>query len=216
MPAELSQSAAKKDHVFLMVQTPGATQATCSTTSFDAQTDDETVWLRMKTIKNPEEPVWPMVMGTSDNGPMSLKANPVARGSDSVRTVRSPEDIVTPRKVNTYLHATVEKVDDIMGHNRTTANTMVTPVDLNTPDSAAPDISAEDFAADTPKVEVSIARSISVSRGQKQKLVPLGGRQDRIGPDERLVDKQPLVPMLVDVRRGHHYEKSRNVLIETV
>jgi hypothetical protein len=167
----------------------------------------------MKAIKNPAEPVWPMVMGTSENGPMSLKANPAARGSDSVRTVRSPGDIVIPRKVNTYLQA---KVDDIMGHNRTTANTMATPVDLNTPDSAAPDISAEDFAADTPKVEVSIARSISVSRGQKQKLVPLGGRQDRIGPDERLVDKQPLVPMLVDVRRGHHYEKSRNVLIETV
>jgi hypothetical protein len=210
-PAELRQSAAKKDHVILMVQTPGAIQATSQsclspTTPFDAKTDDETVRLRMKATKNLEE-------GTLESGPMSLKENPATRGSDNAPTV---QDVVISRKENTYLQATVEKVDDIMGHSSSAANTMVTTVDINTPDPTALDVCAEDLIVDTPNVEVSIARSVSVSRGQKQKLVPLGGRQDRIGSDERLVDKHPLVPMLVDVRRGHHYEKSQNVLIETV
>jgi hypothetical protein len=126
-PAELRQSAAKKDHVILMVQTPGAIQATSqsrlsSTTSFDAKTDDETVRLRMKATENSEE-------GTSESGPMSLKENPATRGSDNAPTV---QDIVISRKDNTYLQATVEKVDDIMGHSSAVANTMVTTVDIDT------------------------------------------------------------------------------------
>lgn len=47
--------------------------------------------------------------------------------------------------------------------------------------------------------------------------MPLGARADQFATaDERLVEKQPLVPTVVDVRRGHRPEKSQNVLIETV
>lgn len=85
----------------------------------------------------------------------------------------------------------------------------MTPAPLPTPSSAS--------SEKTPKIEISIARSVSVSRGPRQTLVPLGARADQFATaDERLVEKQPLVPTVVDVRRGHRPEKSQNVLIETV
>lgn len=59
--------------------------------------------------------------------------------------------------------------------------------------------------------EVSIARQISVTRRQRQLLVPIASES------ERLVDRQPMMPTLVDVRsgQGHTARKSQRVLIES-
>ncbi|KAJ5130014.1 uncharacterized protein N7515_006053 [Penicillium bovifimosum] len=65
-----------------------------------------------------------------------------------------------------------------------------------------------------PKIEVSTARSISVSRATRQMLVPIGGRIDYLDSQERLVQRRPLVPMVVDAQRGHRPGVSQELRIE--
>ncbi|PLN79658.1 hypothetical protein BDW42DRAFT_172452 [Aspergillus taichungensis] len=65
-----------------------------------------------------------------------------------------------------------------------------------------------------PKVEVSIARSVSVSRGKKQIIVPIGPRTDRLNPDERLVDRKARMVRVTDGQHGHRHGNSQDVRIE--
>ncbi|PKY05732.1 hypothetical protein P168DRAFT_289172 [Aspergillus campestris IBT 28561] len=65
-----------------------------------------------------------------------------------------------------------------------------------------------------PTVEVSIARSVSVSRGKKQIIVPIGPRADRLTPDERLVDRKARMVRVTDGQHGHRHGNSQDVRIE--
>ncbi|KAJ5835312.1 hypothetical protein N7447_001338 [Penicillium robsamsonii] len=65
-----------------------------------------------------------------------------------------------------------------------------------------------------PKVEVSIARSVSVSRAKRQVLVPIGMKIDHLNPDERVVHRRPLTPQITDAHRGHRPGVSQELRIE--
>lgn len=66
-----------------------------------------------------------------------------------------------------------------------------------------------------PRVEVSIARSISVSRGKRQILVPIGAKVEHFDPDERLVQRRVLTPQIMDAHRGHRPGVSQELRIES-
>ncbi|KGO77445.1 hypothetical protein PITC_048180 [Penicillium italicum] len=54
-----------------------------------------------------------------------------------------------------------------------------------------------------PRVEVSIARSVSVSRAKRQVLVPIGMRADHLDPEERVVHRRPMTPHITDAHHEH-------------
>ena len=66
-----------------------------------------------------------------------------------------------------------------------------------------------------PKIEVSVARSVSVSRGNKQTLVPVR-RADYLDPDERIVEKCAKTPIVTDGSYVHRHGISRELKIENV
>ncbi|EFR05424.1 hypothetical protein MGYG_08436 [Nannizzia gypsea CBS 118893] len=76
------------------------------------------------------------------------------------------------------------------------------------------DSMSDDLHSDIHTAQISIARSVSVSKGQKKVLVPVGARTGFLRPGERFVEKPAGIPTQLAVQRGHRYEKSRNALIE--
>lgn len=78
------------------------------------------------------------------------------------------------------------------------------------------DIEAKEAMDPIPKVEVSIARSVSVSRGKKQVIVPIRPRAGRLNPNERLVVRQAKTPQVRDAQHGHRHGISQDVRIETI
>lgn len=67
-----------------------------------------------------------------------------------------------------------------------------------------------------PTIEVSIARSISVSRGKRQMIVPIGARVDHLHSNERLVERRPMTPRITDVSLGHKHAVSQELQIESL
>ncbi|KAJ5272893.1 hypothetical protein N7478_008018 [Penicillium angulare] len=67
-----------------------------------------------------------------------------------------------------------------------------------------------------PKIEVSTARSISVSKGRKQMLVPIASRVDQLHPSERLVERRAMTPTITDVQYGHRHAVSQELQIESM
>ncbi|EEQ86186.1 hypothetical protein RJZ56_002809 [Blastomyces dermatitidis] len=65
-------------------------------------------------------------------------------------------------------------------------------------------------------IEVSVARSVSVTKQPKQVIVPMSAmRSDSLHhSDERFGDKRSATPMLISAPRGHEREKSQAVPIE--
>jgi len=101
-----------------------------------------------------------------------------------------------------------------------TASTVSNPVQVRThksrfnrTSSAAP--KSEDLDEDMQKVEISIARSISVTKRPKKLLVPIIARTGSTRAEKRLVEKGAGIPTLVSVQKGHRHE-ARNVLIESM
>ncbi|KAJ6153595.1 hypothetical protein N7470_006554 [Penicillium chermesinum] len=63
-------------------------------------------------------------------------------------------------------------------------------------------------------VQVSTARSVSVSKGKKQMLVPVGSRIDQLHAHERYVNRQrALTPQ---ISGGHKYQMSQELQIESL
>ncbi|GAB1211602.1 hypothetical protein ATERTT37_000725 [Aspergillus terreus] len=67
-----------------------------------------------------------------------------------------------------------------------------------------------------PRVEVSIARSVSVSKGKKQMIVPIRPRADRLSPDERLINRAAKTPQVMDAQYRHRHGNSQELRIESV
>ncbi|KKK25652.1 hypothetical protein ARAM_003853 [Aspergillus rambellii] len=65
-----------------------------------------------------------------------------------------------------------------------------------------------------PAIEVSVARSVSVSRGKKQVIVPVRPRADRLNTNERLVVKRVNTPKVTDGQYGHRHGNSQDARIE--
>ncbi|KAI2678780.1 hypothetical protein CBS147355_4665 [Penicillium roqueforti] len=122
------------------------------------------------------------------------------------------------------LNPTQDKIDRIMSplsastgpkSGASPADSMRMPfVDaVETPDTAeqAP---APEPRRPIPRVEVSIARTVSVSRAKQQVLVPIGMRIDHLTPEERVVQRRPLTPQITDAHRGHRAGVSQELQIE--
>ncbi|KAJ5378138.1 uncharacterized protein N7496_005547 [Penicillium cataractarum] len=67
-----------------------------------------------------------------------------------------------------------------------------------------------------PTIEVSIARSISVSRGKRQMLVPIAARVDHLHSNERFIERRPMTPRITDVSYGHKHAVSQELQIESL
>ncbi|KAJ5726951.1 hypothetical protein N7493_005978 [Penicillium malachiteum] len=65
-----------------------------------------------------------------------------------------------------------------------------------------------------PKIEVSTARSISVSKGKKQVIVPISARVEQ-SPNERFVDRRAMTPTITDAH-GHRHVASQELQIESM
>ncbi|KAJ6023764.1 hypothetical protein N7540_004561 [Penicillium herquei] len=65
-----------------------------------------------------------------------------------------------------------------------------------------------------PKIELSTARSISVSKGKKQVLVPISARVEQ-NPNERFVDRRAMTPTITDAH-GHRHVASQELQIESM
>ncbi|KAJ5101292.1 hypothetical protein NUU61_003514 [Penicillium alfredii] len=65
-------------------------------------------------------------------------------------------------------------------------------------------------------VEISTARTICVSAGKQQMLVPIRPRMDYLEPNERFVDRKTLTPRITDVHYGHRHAVSQELRIESV
>ncbi|KAL1962466.1 hypothetical protein VTN77DRAFT_9667 [Rasamsonia byssochlamydoides] len=193
-----------------------------------------------------EEPVWEMVTTKRTESPESMTLSSSSAKSTPATTPEDIPPMTPPKdyppsggQVIPSLDATREKVDRVMSPSSrrnqpttTTATTSSPKTGDKTPEPAKESGSPDDVSESpmdrprapsiseiaTPTIEISIARSVSLSRGHKRTVVPLKPRQDQLKTaDERLVvGSQPLVPTVVDVRRAHEPEKSQDVLIETV
>ncbi|KAJ5152632.1 uncharacterized protein N7482_009110 [Penicillium canariense] len=67
-----------------------------------------------------------------------------------------------------------------------------------------------------PTIEVSTARSISVSRARRQILVPVGARVDPFNSNERYVERKALTPRIMGVTHGHKHAVSQELQIESL
>ena len=82
------------------------------------------------------------------------------------------------------------------------------------PSTTSIDSTTEPF----PNIEISVARSVSVSKGKKkQVVVPVGPgpRSDRLVPESGGSQKKGKTPLVMDAHHGHRHGNSHDVRIET-
>lgn len=82
------------------------------------------------------------------------------------------------------------------------------------PEEQEPEAEPETEVRAIPRVEVSVARSVSVARGKRQMIVPIGGRADQLDDEERIVQRRALTPQITDAHRGHRPGVSQELRIE--
>lgn len=127
---------------------------------------------------------------TPKSAPSTLQSK---TSSTPVTRMKSPEIVSVPLSVGA---SPSKKV-----------STVVTEREIKSPDSAVKKI---------PAIEVSTARSISVSRGKRQMLVPIAARVDQLSPNERYVERRAMTPTITDVQYGHRHAVSQELQIESV
>lgn len=84
---------------------------------------------------------------------------------------------------------------------------------LEEPEQEEPELEPETQVV-IPRVEVSVARSVSVSRAKRHVLVPVGNRVDQLDAEERIVQRRALTPQITDAHRGHRPGVSQELRIE--
>ncbi|KAJ5985604.1 hypothetical protein N7522_012800 [Penicillium canescens] len=170
-----------------------------------------------------------------DHRPDNHKQDHPARPRLRVQTEARPQP---PAKDNTTsgtslsppstLNATHQKIDRIMSPASASPATRlgISPADstrlpfadadgaIEINENEEPESEQEPPRA-IPQVEVSIARSISVSRGKRQMLVPIGAKVEHFDPDERFVQRRVLTPQIMDAHRGHRPGVSQELRIES-
>jgi hypothetical protein len=200
----------------------GQWSAEPSPASYDERSADEETLLKRLPIKSyvneNEEPVWEMV-AHRDDSPESM-----IRSANSTPATTPEEDSKNPLRPHPLRSDSLSKfstardrVEQIMTENPA-------PMNLRRAQTASPSglITTRNQSAVTStmlarNIEISVARSISLSQGRapRKTLVPLGVDPEQFqNSHERFGEHQQLVPMVVDVSRGHRPNKSQNALIE--
>lgn len=132
---------------------------------------------------------------------------------NDLKPTQSTRDESTDSPVLSPLDATRHNIDSILSSNNPTS-----PEPTNETGDTSKSDEGTGIGTCTelfPRVEISVARSVSVSEGKKkQVVVPIGPRPDRLGADEDgLLGKKPQV---TDAHYGHRHGNSHDVRIETV
>ncbi|KAK1140138.1 hypothetical protein N8T08_010615 [Aspergillus melleus] len=229
-------SATEQDHVLLMVHSPAAKTSSHgpkdSVSSFLSSTsigsDDETFMLqRLKSIRSyvdPKgEPEWEIInkkTPTNDSKQklaQALTINtqelPPAEPVDNDSASSSP--ILTPLNAARDPGCRIISPSGSKPALSPAESTRMPLADDNKDFHATESFDPEPMDA-IPTVEVSIARSVSVSRGKKQTIVPIKPRSDRLTPDERLMVRRARTPQVTDAHYGHRHGNSQDVRIESV
>ncbi|KAK4871096.1 hypothetical protein LT330_000333 [Penicillium expansum] len=150
-----------------------------------------------------------------------LRVETESRRQPPTKGILSPS---TSRSSPSALNATQSKIDRIMSPLSASAGPKsgVSPAEstrmpfadaVETLDAAEEEHIPEPRRP-IPKVEISIARSVSVSRAKRQVLVPIGMRVDHLDPEERVVHRRPMTPQITDAHRGHRPGVSQELRIE--
>ncbi|KAI9043235.1 uncharacterized protein KD926_004419 [Aspergillus affinis] len=229
-------SATEQDHVLLMVHSPAAKPSSHgpkdSVSSFLSSTsigsDDETFMLqRLKSIRSyvdPKgEPEWEIInkkSPTNDSRPklaQALTINtqelPPAEPADNDSASSSP--ILTPLNAARDPGCRIISPSGSKPALSPAESARMPLADDNKDFHATESFDPEPMDA-IPTVEVSIARSVSVSRGKKQTIVPIKPRSDRLTPDERLMARRARIPQVTDAHYGHRHGNSQDVRIESI
>ncbi|GFF82999.1 hypothetical protein IFM61606_00530 [Aspergillus udagawae] len=234
------------DHVLLMVQSPSIKSPTShqtknsvssilSTASMDP-TEDERLLQKLKQTKiyvdKEHEPEWEIIRKKPTREALSPSPSPIQNPTPSPRQRTPPlaltintQDLPSTRSsissapsphlspINSAARDKTERIRSPMETLSAISAFSTTRMPLSDDNE---DIEANEAIDPIPKVEVSIARSVSVSRGKKQVIVPIRPRAERLSPDERLVVRQARTPQVRDAHRGHRHGISQDARIETI
>ncbi|PLB44896.1 hypothetical protein P170DRAFT_415726 [Aspergillus steynii IBT 23096] len=229
-------AATEKDHVLLMVHSPPAKSSSHgpqdSVSSFLSSTsigsDDETFMLqRLKSIRSyvdPKgEPEWEILNKKSPTN----ESKPKLAQALTINTQELPppepadNDSASSSPILTPLNAARDPGCRIISPSGSKpafspAESARMPLGDDNKDLHATETFDAEPMDTIPTVEVSIARSVSVSRGKKQTIVPIKPRADRLTPDERLMVRRARTPQVTDAHYGHRHGNSQDVRIESV
>ncbi|GAQ07593.1 hypothetical protein ALT_4914 [Aspergillus lentulus] len=243
--AELGRQTPTNDpnHVLLMVQSPSikspmshqTKDSVSSTVSMDS-TEEERLLQKLKQKKiyvdKEQEPEWeiiskkPTIEASSPRPspiqiptpsprqrtpPLALTINTQALPSTRSSISSAPSPHLSP--INSAARDKTERIRSPMETLSALSPFSTTRMPLSDDNE---DIEANEAMDPIPKVEVSIARSVSVSRGKKQVIVPIRPRAERLNPDERLVVRQAKTPQVRDAHHGHRHGNSQDARIETI
>ncbi|KAF9894450.1 hypothetical protein FE257_007953 [Aspergillus nanangensis] len=233
----------RQSHVFLMVHSPSLKSPSSHKThhsessflsgvsSIDPDNDDEEELLqKIKPVKSyvdpAEEPQWEIISKSPSSSPVNETKQKLLQ-SLTVNTQELPSETSSLNSASSSpilspLKSATEKLISPAGSKPGVSPADSTRMPLS---DVGDDINEDETeqlqlehreSIQIPKVEVSIARSISVSKGKKQVIVPIGPRTDRLSPDERLIVRRARTPQVMDAQYRHRHGNSQELRIETV
>ncbi|KAF3480917.1 uncharacterized protein GIQ15_06264 [Arthroderma uncinatum] len=195
-----------------------------SPTSYDAESDKylNPVRLQVNPPVKLAEPHWEMVTPAHKTGenkprnrypllsPTPSMNMPVSNHQDCQTSFNYTITPATSNQ-NTENHFSTSHPARTDSYRPRTANS---PPTITHKHDLSMDSITDDLQNELHTAKISIARSVSLSKGQKKVLVPVGARTGFLRPGERFVEKSAGIPTQLAVQKGHHYGKSRNALIE--
>ncbi|GIK07741.1 hypothetical protein Aspvir_003408 [Aspergillus viridinutans] len=234
------------NHILLMVQSPSikspvshqtknSVSSILSTVSMDS-TEEESLLHKLKQTKiyldKEQEPEWEIISKKPTREASSPSPSPIQNPTPSPRQ-RTPPLALTintqalPSTRSSISSAPSPHLSPINSAARDKTERNISPMETLSAISRFSttrmplsddneDTEATEAIDPIPKVEVSIARSVSVSRGKKQVIVPIRPRAERLSPDERLVVRQAKTPQVRDAHYGHRRGNSQDASIETI
>ncbi|KAH1931394.1 hypothetical protein KXV48_008875 [Aspergillus fumigatus] len=231
------------NHDLLVVQSPSikspmlhqTKDSVSSTVSMDS-TEEQRLLQKLKQTKiyvdKEQEPEWEIINKKPTSKGLSPRPSPIQNPTPSPRQRTPPLALkintqVLPSTTSSISSAPSPHLSPINSAARDKPERNRSPVETLSavfPFSATcmplsddtEDIEANEAMDPIPKVEVSIARSVSVSRGKKQVIVPIRPRAGRLNPNERLIVRQAKTPQVRDAQHGHRHGISQDVRIETI
>ncbi|OOF92951.1 hypothetical protein ASPCADRAFT_209609 [Aspergillus carbonarius ITEM 5010] len=191
------ESMSEKNSLVLMVHQPSHKPQNSMSSFLSSTTigsEDEQLLLQklgpVRSYIDAREPEWEIINKkppanegneTTQNAPPALKIDTQMTSSETT----SYESTFSPAK-NTPVNAPQPNNEALSPASRRPSPTSPRRI---SPGKEDKDMNLTEPTNPTPAVEISIARSVSVSRGRRQVIVPIRPRQDRHDPSERVDDK---------------------------
>ncbi|KAJ5771616.1 hypothetical protein N7520_002145 [Penicillium odoratum] len=167
--------------------------------------------------KTPREQISHILFPNLVQSPMEIRSSPA-----KVKPVVTEREITpVPAKDITSKSALSAKTSREQISHILSPNLVLSPMEIrSSPAKFKPVVTEREVTpvskSKGPKIEVSTARSISVSKGKRQILIPIGARVDQLNPNERLVERRAMTPTIMDVQYGHRHGISQELQIESM